>query len=175
MRSLGWFVLGIVVTMAAFFVGAYTFLRSGGVPMETTASPLPLERTVARMALRASIGGARAEKDPLPFNETNMVAGARQYHDHCAVCHGLPGQQETTIAKGMFPDPPQLFEKREMVTDDPEGVTFWKVTHGIRLSGMPGFGKTLPDDARWQVTMLVAHADRLSSPVQAALTGKSGN
>ncbi len=172
MRALGWFILGIVVTIAALFVGGYIFLRSGGVSMETTASPLPLERTVARMALRASLGGARQEKDPLPFNEANMVAGAHQYHDHCAVCHGLPGQPESTIAKGMFPDPPQLFEKRDMVTDDPEGVTFWKVTHGIRLSGMPGFGKALPDDARWQVTMLVAHADQLSAPVQAALAGR---
>ncbi len=172
MRGVGWFILGIVVTIAALFVGGYVFLRSGGVPMETTASPLPLERTVARMALRASLGPARTEKNPLPFDEPNMLAGARQYRDHCSVCHGLPGQPETVIARGMFPDPPQLFEKREMVTDDPEGVTFWKVTHGIRLSGMPGFGKTLADDARWQVTLLVSHADRLSTPVQAVLAGR---
>ena len=70
----------------------------------------------------------------------------------------------------MFPDPPLLFEKEEMVTDDPEGITFWKVTNGIRLSGMPGFAKTLSETDRWQVTMLVAHADKLSPAVQAALT-----
>lgn len=57
-----------------------------------------------------------------------------------------------------------------MVTDDPEGVTYWKATHGIRLSGMPGFGATLSDTQRWQVTMLVAHADQLSPAVQAALS-----
>jgi mono/diheme cytochrome c family protein len=53
-----------------------------------------------------------------------------------------------------------------MVTDDPEGVTYWKVTNGIRLSGMPGFGGTLSDTERWQVTMLVAHADKLSRAVE---------
>jgi mono/diheme cytochrome c family protein len=96
-----------------------------------------------------------------------MLAGANAYKEHCALCHGAPGQPRTAISKGMFPSPPQLFEE-DMVTDDPEGVTYWKVTHGIRLSGMPGFGNTLSDTQRWQVTMLVAHADKLSRAVQAA-------
>jgi thiosulfate dehydrogenase len=69
----------------------------------------------------------------------------------------------------MFPLPPQLFEKDGMMTGDPEGATFWKVTPGIRLSGMPGFVSTLSDTQRWQMTMLVAHADKLSPSVQAAL------
>ena len=56
-----------------------------------------------------------------------------------------------------------------MVTEfGPEGVTYWKLTHGIRLSGMPGFADTLSDTQRWQVTMLVAHADKISPTVQAA-------
>jgi mono/diheme cytochrome c family protein len=33
---------------------------------------------------------------------------------------------------------------------------------------MPGFADTLSDTQRWQVTMLVAHADKLSAAVQAA-------
>ena len=57
-----------------------------------------------------------------------------------------------------------------MMTDDPEGETFWKVTHGIRLSGMPGFKSALSDTERWQLTSLVAHADRLSPEVQAELS-----
>lgn len=137
--------------------------------MATTAQPLPLERTVAKMALHASYRNAADQKNPLPANETNMLAGVHVYKENCAVCHGIPGQPHTAIAKGMFPDPPQLFEKDEMVTDDPEGVTYWKVTNGIRLSGMPGFGKTLPDTDRWQVTMLLAQADKLSPAVTAAL------
>ena len=52
-------------------------------------------------------------------------------------------------------------EKEDMMTGDPEGETYWKVTHGIRLSGMPGFGSALSDTERWQVTMLVKHADNI--------------
>jgi thiosulfate dehydrogenase len=160
------FVLGVVVTILALVIGGYYFVRSGGVSLATTAPPLPLEKTVAHMALRASIGNAVNQKDPLPFNDDNMMAGANVYKQHCAVCHGTPGESPTVISKGMFPPPPQLMEKKDMVTDDPEGETYWKVTHGIRLSGMPGFVDTLSDKQRWQVTMFAAHADKLPHDVQ---------
>jgi thiosulfate dehydrogenase len=163
------FILGVVGTLVVLAVGAYLFVTTGGISMDTTAPPLPLEKTVAGMALRASMGHAADQKNPLPFNDDIMLAGARQYKQNCAVCHGVPGQAPTAIAKGMFPDPPQLFDKRSMVTDDPEGEAFWKVTHGIRLSGMPGFQSTLSDTERWQVITLVAHADKLSPAVLAEL------
>ena len=167
---LKWFVLGIVITLVVLAGAAYLFVKAGGVSMETTAPPLPLEKTVAGMALRASLGHAADQKDPLPFNDDTMLAAARIFKQECAVCHGIPGYPPTLISKGMFPDPPQLFEKQDMVAGDPEGETFWKVTHGIRLSGMPGFGSTLSDTERWQLTMLVAHADKLSPAVQAELS-----
>ena len=91
-----WFVFGAVAALAALFVGAYLFVKSGGVPMETSAQPLPLEATLAHMALRASIGDAADQKNPLPFNEANMLAGARQFKEHCAFCHGQPGQSEAS-------------------------------------------------------------------------------
>ena len=166
---LRWFALGVVVAIVMIVMSAYVFLKAGGVSMDTGTRPLPLEETIARMALHASLGKAADQKDPLPLNNANMLAGARGYKEHCAICHGLPSRPRTAISKGMFPNPPQLFENNEGVTDDPEGVTYWKVTHGIRLSGMPGFGGTISDTERWQVTMLVAHADTLSSAVQAAL------
>ncbi len=167
---IGWFFLGIIITFAALFIGGYLFLKSGGISMETTANPLPLEAAVAHLALRASFGAAANLKNPLPFTEVNLLMGARQFKARCAFCHGLPGQKPTDAALGMFPKPPQLFEHKDMVTDDPEGVTYWKITHGIRLSGMPGFEGSLSATERWQITMLVAHADKLSPAVLAALS-----
>jgi thiosulfate dehydrogenase len=164
-----WFMFGVVTALVILIGGAYLFVKGGGVSMETTARPLPLEKVVARAALRASLGNAADQKNPLPFGDVNMLAGAREYKQHCAVCHGSPRQPRTATSRGLFPPPPQLFEKNQMVTGDPESVTYWKVTHGIRLSGMPGFGGALSDTTRWQVTMLVAHADKLSAAAQAAL------
>jgi mono/diheme cytochrome c family protein len=164
------FILGFFTAIVILAVGGYLFVNKGGVPMATTASPLPLERKIAGMALHASIGNAADEKNPLPLDDTNMSAGANLYKERCAYCHGAPGRPSTSLSKAMFPPPPQLFEKDDMVTDDPEGVTYWKVTHGIRLSGMPGFASLLSDTQRWQLTMLVAHADKLPGGAQSVLS-----
>lgn len=161
------FIFGVFTTIVILVVGGYLFVRSGGVSLATTAKPLPLEEKVAGMALRASIGSTADQKNPLSFDDSNMLAGANLYKEHCAMCHGVPGRS-VSISKAMFPPPPQLLEPAFMVTDDPEGVTYWKVTHGIRLSGMPGFAAMLSDTQRWQITMLVAHADKLPSGAQTA-------
>lgn len=165
-----WAAVGAITTLLALFVGAYVFINSGGVQMQTTAVPLPFEKTIARMALHASYRSEAGKKNPLALNDGNMVSEAKFYRDNCARCHGLPGRLAPSFAKTMFPPPPQLFDARQMVTNNPEGVTFWKITNGIRLSGMPGFVGVLSDEQRWQIAMLLSHADKLSSSERLALT-----
>jgi thiosulfate dehydrogenase len=165
-----WFIYGIILTTVVIFGGAYGYLISGHVSMATSAPPLPFEETVAELALEASYRGSRELQPLLPLNNENLVAGARLFKSHCGGCHGLPGRPSMALANAMFPHPPQLFEKNQMVTDDPQGITYWKVTHGIRLSGMPAFEKALSESERWQITMLVAHADKLPPQVQSVLS-----
>jgi mono/diheme cytochrome c family protein len=52
-----------------------------------------------------------------------------------------------------------------MVTDDPPGETFWKAKNGIRLSGMPAFGKSLTEHQLWQVSVMLAATDKLPPAV----------
>ena len=166
---IGWFIGGFVVALVFLVAAGYLFVIAGGVPMATSASPLPYEEKVAGMALRASLRGAKNVKDPLPATDSNLSAGAAIYHDYCSACHGTPDHGLTPLAQGMFPKPPQLFGG-ESVTDDPEGEIYWIVTNGIRLSGMPAFGKTLSDAQRWQVTALLKHGEELAPQVRTALT-----
>jgi mono/diheme cytochrome c family protein len=98
------------------------------------------------------------------------MAGAQLYGDNCAVCHGTVGRPETAIAKGMFPKPPQFFQGHG-VSDDPVGETYWKAKNGIRLTGMPGFGLSMSEQQLWQVSLLLAHADKLPPGVQKLLDG----
>jgi mono/diheme cytochrome c family protein len=46
------------------------------------------------------------------------------------------------------------------VSDDPPGETYWKVANGIRLTGMPAFDKLLNPTQIWQVSLLLANADK---------------
>ena len=109
---------------------------------------------------------------PIPADEPNFEAGARIYLEHCAVCHGLPRQNKTAIAQGMYPLPPRLLEGLG-VTDDPAQATYWKVAGGIRLTGMPGFQPALTETQMWQVSVLLANADKLPDPVKKILASSA--
>jgi len=50
------------------------------------------------------------------------------------------------------------------VSDDPPGETYWKVANGIRLTGMPSYKDILSDTAMWQVSLLLANADKPLPP-----------
>ncbi len=162
------FVLGLVLGLVVLApLCAYLYVKLGMLSLATTAKPFPMELLLAKTALRADIGNAKNRPDPLPVNNENLEAGAKLYHEECAVCHGQAGQPKTDIAAGMFPKPPQLLAGKG-VTDDPEGETFWKITKGIRMSGMPRFDG-LSETQRWQITMLLKHANDLPQGVQAQL------
>jgi hypothetical protein len=62
----------------------------------------------------------------------------------------------------MFPRPPQLF-KGTGVTDNSVGETYWKIANGIRLTGMPAYTGSLSEREMWQVSLLLARADKLPS------------
>jgi mono/diheme cytochrome c family protein len=130
---------------------------------------MPFEKTLAKMGQHARMDKEMPKSVPIAADETAFVAGAQIYKDHCAVCHGLPGQPQTAIAHGMFPKPPKLMEGTG-VTDDPPGESYWKVAGGIRMTGMPGFDKTLSTTQMWQVSLLVANADKLPRVAKDSLT-----
>jgi mono/diheme cytochrome c family protein len=130
---------------------------------------MPFERMLAKLALHARLNKEMPKPAPIPADETAYVAGAQIYKDDCAVCHGLPGQARTAIAQGMFPDPPKLMEGKG-VTDDSASETYWKVAGGIRMTGMPGFDKRLSPTQMWQVSLLLANADKLPLGVKNSLS-----
>lgn len=167
------FIFGLLIGLAVLPICGYIYFRFGYAPVATAAPPMPFEKKMAKLALHARVG-AEAPKDvPLQPDEPNLTAGARIYVEDCAFCHGLPNQPPPVAAKGMFPIPPQLFDPHHgMVTDDPPGTTYWKVDNGIRMTGMPAFGKSLSSTQMWQVTLLLAKADKLPDATKAALTAE---
>jgi len=162
------FLLGLIAGVLLTPIGAYVYFSSGYAPVATAAAPMPFEKLLAATALHARLAKEPPKTAPIEPTEANLQAGAVLYREHCAVCHGLPGGDKTTIAAGMFPKPPQLFRGKG-VTDDPPGETYWKVVNGIRLTGMPAFGGALNDDQLWRITVFLAHADKLPESVTTSL------
>lgn len=162
------FIVGLLLGLVLVPFGAYLYFASGHAPVATTDSDMPFESFLAHKALAARIDREAPKNVPIPANEANDLAGADLYKRHCAVCHGVPLEPKTAIAAGMYPHPPRLLEGKG-VTDDEPGETYWKVANGIRLTGMPGFSKSLNETQMWQVSLLLANADKLPSSVKEAL------
>ncbi|MGA7635111.1 MAG: c-type cytochrome [Terriglobales bacterium] len=166
---MGTLVFGMILGAAALLLGVYFYFATGQAPVATSAPAMPFEKMLAHKALHAWIDHEMPRTVPLQADQANLAAGATLYRQHCAVCHGLSGQKETLIAKGMYPRPPKLLEGTG-VTDDEPGESYWKVTNGIRLTGMPGFRSGLSETQMWQVSLLVANADKLPKSVQETLS-----
>ena len=166
-------IYGIVLTLLVICGGVYFYFVTGRAPAAVTDPPMPFEKKLARMALNAHIGREKPPQSPVEADEKSFLSGAEVYKQNCAVCHGLPDQPKTTIAQGMYPSPPQLFHGTG-VTDDPASETYWKAENGIRLTGMPGFKGRLTETQIWEVSVLLATADKLPASVKAALNTPSG-
>jgi thiosulfate dehydrogenase len=163
------FILGAIVAVLLLGGGFITYFAAGLAPVATAAPPMPFEKKIAKMALNARLEKEMPTNVPIQPDEANLLSGARVYVEQCAVCHSLPGVKPSAIAEGMFPKPPELF-KGKGVTDDPPGETYWKAANGIRMTGMPAFKGPLSENQLWQVSLLLANADKISPVVKAALT-----
>jgi thiosulfate dehydrogenase len=153
-------VLGVVATLVVLGLGAYLGVEAGMLPANADGKPSRLERWAARTSLRTTLEReAPKGPNPLPLDNANLIAGIKLYAANCAVCHGASDGKPSNIALGVYQKPPQLV--KDGVEDDPEGVTYWKVAHGIRFTAMPAFGKALDDRQLWQLTLFLKHMDGL--------------
>ncbi len=164
------FIVGVIIGFLLVPALFYLYCKSGHAPVATAAPPMPLETFFAKTALHAAISREAPKTQSTRATEGELRAGVDVYHHNCEVCHGIPDQSASNISKGMFPRPPQLFAPGHMVTDDPVGVTYWKAKHGIRLTGMPGFVNLLTDEQLWNVSLLLANADKLPPDIKQTLS-----
>jgi thiosulfate dehydrogenase len=160
-------VLGVVATLVVLGLFAYLGIVAGVMPANADAKPSKLERWMASRSLHATLAReAPTTPNPVPLNDENLIAGIKLYSANCAVCHGAANAKPTRIARGLYQKPPQLAE--DGVEDDPEGVTYWKIYHGIRLTGMPSFGQSLNETQIWQLALFLKHMDSLPPAPQRA-------
>jgi thiosulfate dehydrogenase len=167
------FIAGLILGFLLVPFGVYLYVAGGSAPVATTDSDFPFEAFFARKAMNARLKKDMPKNVPIQSNEANYLAGAELYKQDCAVCHGLPLAPKTAIATGMYPRSPLLFEGKG-VTDDEPGESYWKIFNGIRLSGMPGFSKSLSETQMWQLALLVANADKLPTSAKAVLVAPIG-
>jgi mono/diheme cytochrome c family protein len=97
--------------------------------------------------------------------------GFRHYRAMCVDCHGAPGVPPEEIAKGLFPDAPDL---AKTAGDWKPAELYWIIKNGIKFTAMPAWGPTHNDKELWAMTAFVAELPRLSPEEWKAMDAQAG-
>lgn len=123
-----------------------------------------LETTVSRSV------ALRADDIDVPdlSGRDRLLAGINDYAAMCAGCHAPPGGEQSAVAKGLYPAPPDLVRSAEHMD---AAELFWVVKHGIKASGMPAWKPTHDDEALWDIVALVKQFPGMTGARYQALKG----
>lgn len=165
---MGRFLLGLILGIILVPVVVLAYFKWGRIPVAVSDPPFPNEKLVTAVPLEARIHREMVQTPPIQASEDTFEAGAHIYAEQCAVCHGFHGQP-SKLGTHEFPTSPPLWDKHGHgdtigVSDDPPGETYWKVANGIRLTGMPAYKEVLSETQMWQVSILLANADKPLPP-----------
>jgi mono/diheme cytochrome c family protein len=98
-----------------------------------------------------------SSREGIPSAPTNLRAsveeGDKLYATECSMCHGPDGHTPTDCGRWMYPRVSDLTSPEVQQYSDRE--LFWIVKNGIRLSGMPAFGRVESDEHIWNLVHYV--------------------
>ena len=153
-------VLTVVAVLVVLALAALAFISSG---VYDVAASTPDSGMIAWALKRTQHNSVerRSEGIQVPrLDDPDMIKrGLIHYYEMCAVCHGAPGVKPSEIAQGLNPYPPELAEKAK---PDEAAEWFWIVKHGIKMTGMPGFGVTHLDQEIWAIIAFLQQMPKLS-------------
>lgn len=155
MKLVAW-LLGLLVLVVT---GAVVFVWSGAFNIAADEPHWPLTAWLMETARDRSIA-ARASDVIVPAleDESQIRGGAGNYDAMCAGCHLKPGVERTEAGAGLYPPPPDLTKRRA----DDAARAFWIIKHGIKMSGMPAWGKSMGDEYIWGMVAFIQQLPDLS-------------
>jgi cytochrome c553 len=144
--------LVIAATLAALAICGVGFVRSGFYNIGADDHHTKIVLVIIEQLRERSIAlRARAIDPPNLEDPTRISAGAEHYAALCVGFHLSPGVTKSEIRAGLYPHPPNLAQED---TRDAQRA-FWTVKHGIKMSAMPAWGKTLDDAAIWDLVAFI--------------------
>ena len=141
--------LGVVVLVAAI-VAATSLFTLSALPEPGRTETFLASRAKHYLVRRSSREGIAT----MPVNrQANTKEGERLFGTECGACHGNSGHNPTDAGRWMYPRAADLTSPESQSYSDQE--VFWIIKNGIRLSGMPAFGKVEPDEHIWDLVLYV--------------------
>jgi mono/diheme cytochrome c family protein len=155
-------VASILLVLLALVVGAVAYVRATG--LDARGTPASWETALARAVRRYAVSDAvKSMADPVPRTADGVNAGLEHFADHCAVCHGNDGSGNTEMGRGLWPKAPDMrLPITQQLTD---GELFAIIEHGVRFTGMPGWGtgNVADEQSTWQLVQFIRALPHLDS------------
>src|SRR5713226_4260786 len=130
-------------------------------------NPSRLEAFAARIAKSLAVPATYRMKNPYAPTTENLREGEEHFADHCAICHANDGSGDTLFGRGLYPKPPDM--RTAETQNKADGVLYYTIENGVRLSGMPAFapasGKELgtSDAETWKVVLFIRQLPQITS------------
>lgn len=163
------FVLGFAAALLAVLCSAWLAIVSGIIPINADSDPPFIETWAARKAVIASVSRRETRGENPASGENSFIDGIRIYRLNCEICHGAANGAASPVASGLYKKPPQ-FAKSDISTL-PYAYVSWVVRHGIRLTAMPAFSRTLSQRQIDDVALFLARMNRLTPDERFAWSG----
>lgn len=116
-----------------------------------------LARLLTHRTMIASVR-RQSDVDHINISDAAVKHGLCSYEVHCTACHGSPGTARAPWANGLNPTPPYLIDARERWTPS---ELHWIVSNGIKMTAMPAWKASLPDQQVWELVAAVELLPRL--------------
>jgi mono/diheme cytochrome c family protein len=147
------FVLALIVLILLLALGGWIVLQR--MDISTLDQPSRMEVFLATHAKHYLLAReSRQQLPPQPAATADSIEeGHTTYGASCAGCHGYDGRTPTPLGKSFYPQAPSLASPVAQSYTDAE--LFVTIRGGIRLSGMPAFGKTHSGEEIWELVQFI--------------------
>jgi mono/diheme cytochrome c family protein len=157
-------VIGLVI-IGVLVVGGIMVLRGG---ISGRAEPSAVEARIARTLRQWAIpSDVRGTSNPIASSPGVIAAGRAHFADHCATCHANDGSGQTTLGRNLHPRAPDM--RRGATQGLTDGELFYIIENGIRLTGMPAWGREGSAEESWRLVHFIRHLRELTPEEKAEM------
>ena len=140
------------VTLLFFASGAALFIESGFYDIGADDHHTKVTLAIIQQLRERSIGARSGTIAVQSVSDPDRIkAGAARYTALCVGCHLAPGVTKSDIRPGLYPHPPNLAQGEVQAPQR----AFWIIKHGIKMTAMPAWGKSLDDAQIWDLVAFV--------------------
>jgi mono/diheme cytochrome c family protein len=165
------FLAGLLIVVVLCIAVGLTVIYSGAYNVSQLNHDNPPMNWVFETASKRSIQNHAKGIAAPDLADTSLVnLGFREYRA-CGNCHGAPGRPPGGMAKGLWPEAPDLAKTADEWS---AAEIYWIIKNGIKFTSMPAWGPSHDDHELWAMTAFVKKLPHMTEAEYQEMQAKAG-